>query len=143
MEWSEKYSKGSPPATEEIKEYVKSPHWTDLCSFIENTYSLKPNVEYSGCSGAPGWNVKYKKSGRSLCTLYPNRGYFTCLISIGRREAPEAELVLNSFCTYLKELYQNTKLLNGSRWLMIDVTTDEILDHVKDLVSIRANPSKK
>lgn len=143
MEWSEKFSKGSPPTAEDIKEFVKSPLWTELCEFIESTYSLTPNLEYSVCSGAPGWNVKYKKSGRSLCTLYPDRGYFTCLISIGRKEAPEAELVLTSFTAYLKELYKNTKLFNGSRWLMIEVTSEEILDNVKDLLAIRAQPPKK
>ncbi|WP_423245054.1 DUF3788 family protein [Heliorestis acidaminivorans] len=26
-------------------------------------------MTYSKCSAQPGWNVKYKKSGKSLCTL--------------------------------------------------------------------------
>lgn len=142
MEWSEKFTRGNPPSPEEIRDYIKSPLWTDLCQFIEDTYSLSPVFEHSSCSRAPGWNVKYKKSGRALCTLYPGRGYYTCLISIGRKEAPEAEMMMNSFSGYLRDLYKKTSLYNGSRWLMIDVTSEEILDNVKDLICIRTHPPK-
>ncbi|WP_334291177.1 DUF3788 family protein [Alkaliphilus transvaalensis] len=36
-----------------------------LVSHIEDTYKVKPQVEYSKCSALPGWNVKYKKSVKS------------------------------------------------------------------------------
>ncbi|MPM45784.1 hypothetical protein SDC9_92476 [bioreactor metagenome] len=88
----------------------------------------------------PGWNVKYKKSSRSICTLYPKENHFTCLISIGIKEAVETELIMQSFDLYLMELYQNTKPFNGSRWLMIDVTSQEILENVKTLINIRVKP---
>jgi AraC family transcriptional regulator len=27
-----------------------------------------------------GWNVKYRKGGRALCSLYPKQGYFLALV---------------------------------------------------------------
>ncbi|KAB2952754.1 DUF3788 family protein [Heliorestis acidaminivorans] len=36
---------------------------------MEEAYQAKPHITYSKCSAQPGWNVKYKKSGKSLCTL--------------------------------------------------------------------------
>lgn len=143
MKWIDTYTKENKPEFEEISSYVESRVWDELCKFIEDTYMVFPSIEYSTCSGAPGWNVKYKKSSRALCTLYPNKGYFTCLISIGRKEAPEAEFILGSFSDYLQEMYKHTPVFNGSRWLMIDVTTPQICGEVKELLSIRVHPPKR
>lgn len=75
------------PSPDDIAEFVDNPLWKALCSWLESGYRTVPRIEYSRCGMAPGWNVKYKKGGRALCTLYPAAGSFTCLVCIGQREA--------------------------------------------------------
>ena len=65
MGWIEAYTREDKPEFEDISAYVDCPFWDGLCEFIEETYSIKPAIEYSRCSGAPGWNVKYRE-GRAL-----------------------------------------------------------------------------
>lgn len=137
MNWNELYPKGSEPQLSAVSSYVDSPLWEQLCCYLEDNYGVAPVVGHSICSGAPGWNLKYKKSGRALCTLYPAKGFFTCLVSIGSREAMQAELLLCTCTDYLRELYWNTKPYNGGRWLMISVTSPEILEDVKALIALR------
>lgn len=137
MTWSEKYTQEFQPDLNAVAEYINSPLWTELLGFMEETYGVTPKIEYSKCSGAPGWNVKFKKGGRALCTLYPEKDVFTCLICIGIREVAEAELVLSSH-EALRVLYENTKPFNGARWLMIAVTDGDVLNVVKKLITIRA-----
>lgn len=143
MTWNEIFDKENQPDFEAVANYVDCQYWGELCEFIMETYSIRPIMEYSRCSAAPGWNVKYKKSSKSLCTLYPNKNYFTCLISVGRKEAPETELVLNACTPYVQEEYKNAGMLNGAHWMMIDVTTKEILKDVFELLCIRIHPLKK
>lgn len=143
MEWVQTFAQGARPDALQIEAYVASPQWPALRSFIERTYAVEPTIEYSKCSGAPGWNMKYRKSSRALCTLYPAQGFFTCLISIGTREAMEAELVLTSCSAYVQRLYKNTASFNGAHWLMIDVTDEAVLADVKKLLCVRARPPKK
>ncbi len=143
MEWIKRYGKERKPEFSEISGYVASEQWEILCRFIEETYSVRPVIEYSCCSGAPGWNVKYRKGSKALCTLYPQEGCFTCLISIGSKMAAEAELILTSCSTYVQELYENTSVFNGSRWMMIDVTTEKIRQDVEELLCVRVHPPKK
>jgi len=138
MMWSERYPKASEPALLQIAQYIDSPLWPELRGFVETAYGVLPKVEYSMCSGARGWNLKYKKGGRSLCTLYPHEGFFTCLVCIGGKETMEAELVLTACNAYTRELYRKTKPFNGTRWLMIDVTSQDILEDVKRLICVRA-----
>ena len=108
MGWIEAYTREDKPEFEDISAYVDCPFWEGLCEFIEETYSIKPAIEYSRCSGAPG-----------------------------------TELMLGSFSSYLQELYKNTNVFNGSRWLMIDVATEKIFEEVKELLCIRIHPPKK
>ena len=86
---------------------------------------------------APGWNVKYKKSGKALCTLYPVEGSFSCMVVIGDKKQNEAELLLPSLDPYVQQLYQNTKSGMGGRWLMVDVTTPAILASLERLIALR------
>lgn len=137
MNWNEQYPKDCPPDLESISRYIKNPLWEELCEHLEGTYGVAPKVEHSICSGAPGWNLKYKKGGRALCTLYPDQGCFTCLVSIGSKEAIEAELLLGTCTDYLQDLYSKTKPFQGGRWLMIEVTSSERLEEIKALIALR------
>ncbi|HWQ51278.1 MAG TPA: DUF3788 domain-containing protein [Terriglobales bacterium] len=138
MSWASSYPKSDEPALEQIAGFVASPLWRELRGFVETGYGAAPQVEYSMCSGAPGWNVKYKKGGRSLCTLYPHEGFFTCLICIGAREEVGAGLLLPGCCAYTRALFEKAKPMNGTRWLMMDVTSEDILEDAKRLISLRA-----
>ncbi len=140
MEWSILYGQGDMPTFADISEYVDSELWETLNSFLQSTYHVQPKLFYSRCSMQSGWNIKYKKSGKSLCTLYPMEGFFIALIVIGSKESHEAELMLPSYSEYIKNLYQNTAFSAGGRWLMINVTEPVILNDVISLVKIRTRP---
>lgn len=140
MNWFEVYPKSQEPTLQQISDFIASPLWNGLCTWAEQTYGIAPKVEHSTCSGAPGWNVKYKKSGRALCTLYPDRGQFTALITVGAKEASEAELLLPTCSDDIKELFARTQTFNGARWLMIRISEEAVLEDVKKLIRLRVAP---
>ncbi len=137
MLWNEIFPRGTEPSFAQIGEYIDSPYWGALNDHLQSTYAVQPKIEYSQCSGAPGWNVKYKKSGRGLCVLYPDKSFFTCLVCIGAKEAPEAELLIDTCTDFTSSMYWGAKSLNGSRWLMLKVTSKDILEDVFLLISTR------
>ena len=137
MDWNEKFTAASQPALEQIGEFIGNPLWEDLCGYIENTYGVTPRMDYSSCTMQPGWNIKYRKGGKAVCTLYPADGFFTCMVSIGARAATEAELFLTACTPYIRALYEKSAPFNGGRWLMIDVTDGDILADTKELIRIR------
>lgn len=139
MEWSARYTAENAPDLKQIRAFVANPLWDKLFSYIEETFALKCFIEYSGCGMAPGWNVKFRKSGRNLCTLYPTEGGFACLVIASDKDLLELELLLPTWSDYVRELFQNTKSFMGGRWLMVAVESDEILEDLKDLLRIRWN----
>lgn len=126
------------PDSDTLSAYVNSPLWDRLNDQMRDIYACAPQLNYSHCSMQRGWNVRYKKAGRSLCTLYPMQGHFLALVVIGQRERAQAELALPLLSQYLQTLYRETQSGMGQKWLMVCVTTEEILSDVLQLVSIRA-----
>ncbi len=137
MYWVDLYKADKQPTEEEIADYIASPLWDDLNEFLRSNYEVEPSYSYSTCSGQPGWNVKYQKAGRSLCTLYPMQGFFIALVVIGAREEVEAMLALPTYDDSIQTMYNSAATLMGGRWLMIHVTSEKILDDVKCLIQLR------
>ncbi len=130
--------KTNRPTIEEISEYVRNPVFMQFCSEIREEHKCIEKIEYSSCSWEKGWNIKFKKSGKSLCTVYPKEGYFTILIVIGKKEKPLVEEILPDCADELQNIYHQTQEGNGQRWLMIDIEDKESLyNDLLRLIQIR------
>lgn len=132
----DKMDRTQAPTGEIMAAYADNPLWDELCTHMETVYGSKPVFEYSGCS-VPGWNVKYRKSGRSLCTMYPMRESFVALVVIGAREKHAFDLTLPTLSAYTQTLYERRKDKNGLCWLMFEVTDREIYGDVLRCIEIR------
>lgn len=146
MKWNEIFNAEHIPSDEDIREYLGDvrPIWDELTAYIEKAYQVEPQVAYSQCAAQPGWNVKYKKSNKSLCTLYPMAGYFIALVVVGPKEEEEVKIGMDAglFNTYIKELYDKTAYSALGRWLMIEVKDKAVLNDIKHLMSIRVGVKK-
>ncbi|WP_026478694.1 DUF3788 domain-containing protein [Alkaliphilus transvaalensis] len=146
MKWNEIFNAEHIPSDEDIREYLGDIRsiWDELTAYIEKAYQVEPQVAYRECAAQPGWNVKYKKSNKSLCTLYPMAGYFIALVVVGPKEEEEVKIGMDSglFNTYIKELYDKTAYSALGRWLMIEVKDKAVLNDIKHLMSIRVGSKK-
>lgn len=140
MEWSGLFTKEQQPTLQQIDDYINNPLWSQFNSKIQMDYQIQPTLEYSSCSMQQGWNIKYKKSGRSLCTLYPMEGYFIVLVVIGMKEMSETELFMAVCSEYVRKLFADTQTGNGMKWLMLEVKNKEVLEDVIGLIHIRKQP---
>ncbi|HEX3074056.1 MAG TPA: DUF3788 domain-containing protein [Ignavibacteriales bacterium] len=138
MNWQEIYLQDNKPTIQQIGKYVNSPFWNKLNDDLAEAYSVEPQIEYSCCSMQKGWNVKYKKNGRSLCTLYPTDNNFIALVVIGKKEQMEAEFVITGCGKYVRNLFDEVPYTNGAKWLMIEVKNKTALRYVENLIAVRA-----
>jgi hypothetical protein len=147
MKWNELFNENLTPSSKDIINFIGAAEaiWNELTEYIENTYQTKPKLEYSRCSMQPGWNVKYKKSSKSLCTLYPMEDYFIALVVIGPKEQDEAEAAMEAgvFSAYVRELYRKSSGYAMGSWLMIEVKDGSILTDIKILMDMRVKANIK
>lgn len=126
------------PTLEELGDFVGNDLFNKFCSEISARYQTDARIEYSKCSMARGWNIKYKKAGKSLCTIYPREQFFTVLVVIGQKEKEQAEELLSECDPLIREVYHRTQEGNGQRWLMIDLEDENgVFEDVLRLIKIR------
>lgn len=143
MTWFDAYDKDTQPTPGQMSAFAASPLWDELNAYLQTAYDVQPKQAYSGCSGQPGWNAKYQKGGKSLCTMYPMEGFFIALVVIGQKEKTEAELLLPTMGGYTQALYARSGELMGARWLMVEVRDRETMEDVKRLIAIRRPVKQK
>lgn len=143
IKWAQLFPMDQKPTMEEMDRYVDSPLWLEFRQYLKDAYGAEPQAEYSRCGLEPGWNLKFKKGSKSLATVYLRPGYVTAMISIAPKDEPEAEGVLLTCTEYTRTLYQNTASSKMGRWLMVDLTAQEVLEDAKALLALRAKPANR
>ena len=139
-QWAQQYPMDRRPSMEEIDRYADSPLWVKLRQYLKDAYGAEPRLEYSRCGLEPGWNVKFKKGSKALTTVYLRPGYVTAMISVSPRDEAAAEGILLTCTESTRALYRSTAASKMGRWLMIGLTSPEVLEDVKALLALRAKP---
>ncbi len=137
MDWNDLFSKDKKPTYDEINKFIDNDLWITFNSHLKKIYGIKPYLSYSSCSMQKGWNIKYKKSSKSMCTLYPMSGYFIALVVIGNKEKEKADVLMASCSSYIKKLYNETTTFNNTKWLMININDNEVLEDTLKLIELR------
>lgn len=126
------------PQTGEMIRFADSPLLNRLFSIMENEYHALIKTEYSGDKILLGWNIKFKKGGRTLCTVYPRDSHFFLLLVVGRKEKERVEALLPSLSEKFRSVYRDTREGMGQRWLLFDFSSDtEAFDDVLKVIRIR------
>ena len=126
------------PSAAEIGEYINTPLFDELCRYMEDEYQALRKIEYSGDQVLLGWNMKFKKAGKTLCTVYPARGRFSMLLVVGPKEKPWVEERLPTFSDGFQRIYRETKEGMGQRWLLLPLETPSALyDDALRVICIR------
>ena len=131
------------PTQDEIVEFVgKSAEgvWIRLRQFLEDNYDITPEMLFDRKSG---WNVRYRKSGKTLITLMPEKNAVSILMVLGRKESEEALSAKTGLGRKMHMLIENTKQVHDGRWLWIRLFHTGDADDIEKLLPIKRKPSKR
>lgn len=138
--WPQLFPMDRKPSMEELDQYADNSLWPEFRQYLNVAYGAEPRMDYSRCGLEPGWNVKFKKGSKALATVYLRPGYVTAMISVSPKDEAQAEGVLLTCTEYTQSLYRNTASSKMGRWLMMDLTSPEVLEDIKALLALRAKP---
>ncbi len=126
------------PTTKEVFDALGSRQtlWVGLTQFIADNYPIPGEWNFGGKNY--GWNIWYRKSGKTLLTLYPQEGYFVAQIVLGKDQVEQAlNLKLGkNVGTVLAE----TPQLHDGCWLFIKVKTEKDMKDIQQLLQVKRRP---
>ena len=131
------------PSEEEMENIIGEEargSWLEIKEFIKDCYGLEPETLFYGVKY--GWTVRYRKSSKTLCSLFPEEGGFTVLIVLGGKEAEKAFLMRDELSSKIQKLLGDTEQLHDGRWLWIRLLTASGTDDIKKLLQIKRKPKK-
>lgn len=141
MEWHEMFPQEKQPTMEQISEYIGGSAgklWDSLIDYMDKAYKAKPKMTYSGCSGKPGWNIKFQKSGQSFGTLYPEQGSFSVLVVISYKLDPLMEAILPMLTPEIAELYRNAgDYMKLGKWMMFRISDEAGVQDYKKICEVK------
>ncbi len=126
-----------PTATEVFDALgAKQALWSGLTQFITDNYPIPGEWNFGGKNY--GWNLWYRKSGKTLVTLYPQKEYFVAQIVLGKAQVEQAFALKlgKNVGTALME----TPQLHDGRWLFIKVKTAKDVKDIQQLLQVKRRP---
>ncbi len=114
--------------------------WKQLKKYLETRYDLLTETIYYG--DRYGWVVRYRKSGRTIVSLFPERNSFSFLIVYGKKEIDKFSAKESEFLPAILDVFQNTKKLHDGKWLWIRVMDLTTFEDLKKLIAIKRKPKK-
>ena len=126
------------PAMQEVFDALgaRRPLWEKLVRFLSDNYPIPGEWNFGGKNY--GWNVWYRKSGKTLVTLYPQKESFVAQIVLGKDQVEQA-LALKlgkNVGTVLRE----TPQLHDGRWLFIKVKIEKDVKDIQQLLQVKRRP---
>jgi len=115
--------------------------WSDINSFIEKNYDIEFLWNKGGKTGI--YELKYRRSGKTLCALYPRAQGICILIIFGKVEREKFETSRTDFSLYFDNFYDNTQQFHDGKWLYLDLINNELIEDVKRLILIKKKPNRK
>ena len=131
------------PTEEEMASFIgekANEAWLEIRRFIEDQYETVPEIIFYGVKY--GWTVRYRKSGKTLCSVFPEKGGFSVLIVLGRKESEEALSMRKEMSSRIYELLESAKQLHDGRWLWVRLSSISGIGDIKKLLRIKRRPKK-
>jgi hypothetical protein len=130
------------PIEREIEDFIGEPArgaWVNLTRFLKENYDIEPEMIFDK---KHGWDVRYRKSGKTLITLTPEKGAVRILIVLGREESEKALSMRNELSPKMYDLIESTKQLHDGRWLWIRLFQTKDAEDIEKLLPIKRKPKR-
>ena len=115
--------------------------WTKLCAAIDEKYDM----ERLWGNGGKAWNYeyKYRRGGKTLCSLYAKENCIGFMIIFGKAEREKFESCKENYSEQVQKIYDAAKTYYDGKWVMFEPVDTVLFDDFIRLLSIKRRPNKK
>lgn len=115
--------------------------WCAINNFVMDNYDMDMLWDNGGKTGV--FELKYRKSGKTFCALYPREKGMRVLIILGKNEREKFETSRKDFSEYINNFYDNTRQYHDGKWLYLDIINNTVIADIERLLFIKKKPNRK
>ena len=110
--------------------------WTQLRAFLKKNFDFVPESDFYGKKY--GWCYKYRRKGKTLCTLFPEMKAFTVLVTLGKKQVAQFEEHASRFNEDTRALFKTAYQYHDGKWLYKRVLKKSDLQDVMFLIEMKS-----
>ena len=132
------------PTQEELNELLGAKVfevWECIVNYINETYVMETLWDIGRKAGK--YEMKFRKGGKTLCTLYAREGNFGFMIIYGKSEREKFENKRSLFSEKIQAYYEDAKTYHDGKWIMIDIFDFAHVEDIKNMLEIKRKPNRK
>ena len=115
--------------------------WKAVCYFVSDHYNMDSIWDNGGKYGV--YEHKFRKSGKTLCTLYIKENELVVLIVFGKAEREKFEAERMDFSRELQTIYDNAKTYHDGKWMYIKVKDSHMFSDIIGMLVIKKRPTRE
>ena len=115
--------------------------WQKLCEVIDEKYEM----ERLWNAGGKNWiyEYKYRRGGKTLCSLYAKDNRIGFMIIFGKNEREELEEIRDTLSDAVCRRYDEAKTYRDGKWVMFEPTDTSEFDDYMKLLAVKRKPNRK
>ena len=115
--------------------------WQKLCLTIDGKYEM----ERLWNTGGKNWTYeyKYRRGGKTLCSLYAKSNCFGFMIIFGKDERTKFEDTRDTLSKSVCKKYDEAKTYHDGKWVMFEPTDTAEFDDYMKLLAVKRKPNRK
>ena len=115
--------------------------WGNLTAFIEENYDM----ERLWNSGGKAWKYeyKYRRGGKTLCSLYARENRIGFMIIFGKEERAKFEAARDRYAKETQAVYDSAKTYHDGKWMMFEPKNAALFEDFMKLLCIKRKPNRK
>lgn len=115
--------------------------WNELTEALNSLY----DTDRLWDKGFGDWKIeyKYRRGGKTLCTLYAKEGHAELLIIYGKAEREKFEAIKESVSEPLRDIYEKTESLHDGKWLWIPLDDKLVVEDALAMLKIKRKPNRR
>ena len=140
MEYQRIYQKDPLPKYTELRRFIGKAilPFDEIITFLDKNYDFQREIYFGGKNF--GVMVRYRKNGKTLIQIFPEKDGFEIVLIYGKKEREIFESRKKEFPKYLTKIYDNTKEYHDGKWMLIRIEDSKYNNELIEMIKIKKKP---
>ena len=114
--------------------------WNKLCAHIDEKYDM--DCLWNNGGKAWKYEYKYRRGGKTLCTLYARENCVGFMIILGKEERLKFESEREHYSKEIQNRYDEAQTYHDGKWIMFEPVDTSLFDDFIRLLTIKRKPNR-
>lgn len=115
--------------------------WEKLCTLIDEKYDMDRLWDKGGKAWT--YEYKYRRGGKTLCTLYAKENCVGFMVILGKDERAKFEADRENYTGEVQKIYDAAQTYHDGKWIMFEPVDASLFDDFMRLLQIKRKPNRR